>query len=47
MRYQGKERKAFLQKKVKLTDSKSTLTTDELEYDAAVKIGTYLKAVNW
>ena len=44
MRYQGKERKAFLQKKVKLTDSKSTLTTDELEYDAAVKIGTYLKS---
>lgn len=43
MRYQGKERKAFLQKKVRLTDGKSTLTTDELEYDAAVKIGTYLK----
>jgi lipopolysaccharide export system protein LptA len=43
MRYKGKERKAFLQKKVKLTDGKSTLTTDELEYDASVKIGTYLK----
>lgn len=43
MRYQGKERKAFLQKKVKLTDGKITLTSEELEYDAAVKIGTYLK----
>lgn len=43
MKYLGKERKAFLQKKVRLTDGKGTLTTDELEYDASLKIGTYLK----
>jgi lipopolysaccharide export system protein LptA len=41
--YRGKEKHAILKKKVKLTDGKSTLTTDELEYDVTVKIGTYLK----
>ncbi len=42
LKYLGKERKAFLKTKVKLTDGKGELTTDALEYDVAVKIGTYL-----
>lgn len=44
LKYLAKEKKAFLKKRVKLTDNKSTLTTDELEYDVTVKIGTYLKS---
>lgn len=44
LKYQGKEKHALLRKKVKLTDGKSTLTTEELEYDVTVKIGTYLKS---
>lgn len=43
LKYLSKEKKAYLKKKVRLTDGKSTLTTDELEYDVTVKIGTYLK----
>ena len=43
LKYLGKEKKAFLKKKVKLTDGKGVLTTDELEYDVTMKIGTYLK----
>lgn len=43
LKYQGKEKHAILRKKVRLTDGKSTLTTEELEYDVTVKIGTYLK----
>lgn len=43
LRYLGKEKKAFLKTKVRLTDGNGVLTTDELEYDATVKIGTYLK----
>lgn len=43
LKYLGKEKKAYLQKKVRLTDGEGMLTTDELEYDATVKIGTYLK----
>jgi lipopolysaccharide export system protein LptA len=43
LKYLGKEKKAFLRKKVRLTDGKGELTTDELEYDVTVKIGTYLK----
>jgi len=43
LKYLAKEKKAFLKKRVRLTDGKSTLTTDELEYDVTVKIGTYLK----
>ncbi len=49
LRYLGKEKKAFLSKKVRLTDGKGELTTEELEYDVTVKIGTYLnkgKVVN-
>lgn len=43
LKYIGKDKKAFLKNKVRLTDGKGTLTTDELEYDVSVKIGTYLK----
>lgn len=43
LRYLGKEKIAYLKKNVKLTDSKSVLTTDELEYNTATRIGTYLK----
>jgi lipopolysaccharide export system protein LptA len=43
LRYLGKEKKAFLKKNVKLTDRKSVLTTDELEYNTATRMGTYLK----
>ncbi|TAH09282.1 MAG: hypothetical protein EAZ13_00590 [Sphingobacteriia bacterium] len=43
LRYLGKEKKAFLKNKVRLTDGKGVLTTEELEYDVTVKIGTYLK----
>ncbi|MBA4196508.1 MAG: hypothetical protein C0459_03035 [Chitinophaga sp.] len=41
VKYLGKEKKAFLNKKVKLTDGKGVLTTDNLEYDTQVKIGKY------
>ncbi|ANI89548.1 hypothetical protein A9P82_09745 [Arachidicoccus ginsenosidimutans] len=41
MRYQGADRKAFLKNNVKLTDSKSTLTTTQLDYDLNTKIATY------
>lgn len=41
LKYLGKEKKAFLNKKVKLTDGKGVLTTDELEYDTQLKIGRY------
>ena len=40
-KYLGKEKKAFLKNKVMLTDGKGTLTTDDLDYDAGIKIGTY------
>jgi lipopolysaccharide export system protein LptA len=43
LKYLAKEKQAFLKKRVRLTDGKSTLITDELEYDVTVKIGTYLK----
>lgn len=43
LKYLGKEKKAFLKKKVRLTDGKGQLTTDELEYDVTTKVGTYLK----
>lgn len=49
LKYLGKEKKAFLKKKVRLTDGKGELTTEELEYDVTLKIGTYLnkgKVVN-
>jgi len=44
LKYLAKDKKAYLKKRVRLTDGKSTLTTEELEYDVTVKIGTYLKS---
>ena len=43
LKYLGKEKKAFLKKRVKLTDGKGELTSEELEYDVTLKIGTYLQ----
>ncbi|HEX3024443.1 MAG TPA: OstA-like protein [Chitinophagaceae bacterium] len=43
LKYLGKEKKSFLQQKVKLTDGKGVLTTNELEYDTQFKIGKYFK----
>lgn len=48
-KYSGKERKAYLNKKVKLTDGKGVLTTENLEYDTQFKLGKYFnggKVVN-
>ena len=36
LKYLGKEKKAYLSKKVRLTDGKGTLTTEELEYDVSI-----------
>ena len=41
LKYLGDSRMAYLQKSVKLTDGKGTLTTEELEYDMNSKIGSY------
>ena len=41
LRYEGSTKKAYLRKKVKLTDGKGVLTTDSLDYDVSVKIGNY------
>ena len=41
LRYLTDKRVAYLQKNVKLTDGKATLTTDNLEYDVDTKIGIY------
>lgn len=49
LRYIGIEKKALLTSKVRLTDGKSTLTTENLTYDVNLKMGTYLyggKVVN-
>ncbi len=43
LKYLGKEKVAYLKNKVKLTDGKMVLTTDELEYNTATHIGTYYK----
>jgi lipopolysaccharide export system protein LptA len=43
LKYLGRERRAYLKKSVKLTDGKGVLTTEELEYDTQLRIGTYLK----
>lgn len=43
LKYLGKEKRAFLQKKVVLKDGKGILTTDDLEYDTQLKIGIYRK----
>jgi lipopolysaccharide export system protein LptA len=42
LKYLGREKKAFLRKKVRLTDGNGELTSEELEYDVTLKIGTYL-----
>ena len=42
VKYFGKDKKAFLDTKVTLTDGKGVLTTDNLEYDVQSKLGTYL-----
>lgn len=41
LRYVGSERIAYLKKKIKLTDKKGTLYTDELEYNLRTGIATY------
>ncbi|TDH26391.1 hypothetical protein EXU57_09835 [Segetibacter sp. 3557_3] len=43
LKYYGKDKKAILRRKVKLTDGKGVLTTDELDYNTLTKIGTYVK----
>ena len=41
LRYLTDRRVAYLQKNVRLTDGKATLTTDNLEYDVDTKLGIY------
>lgn len=41
MRYHFDTKMAYMQKNVSLTDGKTTLTTQELQYDLNQKIGTY------
>ena len=43
LKYLGKEKKSYLKQKVKLSDGKGVLTTNELEYDTQFKIGKYFK----
>lgn len=43
LRYQGKERTAYLQGNVKLTDGRGTLTTEQLDYDMNTRVGLYEK----
>lgn len=42
LHYDGNLKKAKLNNKVKLTDSKMVLTTDELDYDLNTRVGFYL-----
>ena len=49
MKYLGDSKLATLRQKVKLTDGKGVLTTDELQYDINTRIGSYMnggKVVN-
>jgi len=41
LRYLGKEKKAYLNRDIRLTDGKATLTTDNLIYDVQLKTGIY------
>jgi len=41
LKYYGREKDAILKNKVKLTDGKGVLTTNELHYNTITKIGTY------
>jgi lipopolysaccharide assembly outer membrane protein LptD (OstA) len=43
LKYIGNTKKAFLRKKVKLTDGRGVLTTDSLDYDVTIKLGQYTK----
>ncbi len=43
LKYIGQQKKAFLKNKVRLTDGRAILTTNELEYNTLTKIGTYYK----
>ncbi|MGB3075485.1 MAG: LPS export ABC transporter periplasmic protein LptC, partial [Chitinophagales bacterium] len=43
LHYDGNLKKAKLNTKVKLTDSKMVLTTEELDYDLNTRVGFYLK----
>ena len=41
LKYYGKDKKAFLKNNIRLTDGKGTLTTNDLDYDVGIKMGTY------
>jgi len=41
VKYLGKEKKAYLKNNVRLTDGKGILTTNDLDYDVGIKMGTY------
>ena len=41
LKYLGQEKRALLKNKVRLTDGKAVLTTNELEYNTQTHIGTY------
>ena len=41
LKYLGNTKKAYLRKKVKLTDGRGVLTTDSLDYDVSIKLGQY------
>lgn len=41
LKYIGSNKKAYLRKKVKLTDGKGVLTTDSLDYDVNAKLGSF------
>lgn len=43
LKYIGNTKKAYLRKKVRLTDGRGVLTTDSLDYDVSVKIGYFKK----
>jgi lipopolysaccharide export system protein LptA len=43
MKYLGNTKKAYLRRKVKLTDGRGVLTTDSLDYDVSIKLGQYNK----
>ena len=42
LKYYGREKDAILKNKVKLTDGKGVLTTNELNYNTITKVGTYV-----
>lgn len=43
LKYLGNNKKAYLRRKVRLTDGKGVLTTDSLDYDVSIKLGQYKK----